>query len=187
MIVNEIVDRIKNINCKQNPLIIAIEGFGGSGKSTLAKVLSETLNDSYVISMDDFIIKEQAENPVKADFFDRVRLVNQVLKPLRRNENAFYQKLQWSENKLSEEIRVPAVRYLIIEGISSFHPEIIGYVDYKIWIETNATTARSRGRQRDKLAGNDNDHLWDGWTNSYHDYIKLYQPELLADYKFCNS
>jgi len=79
---NQTVDRIKASNKSVKPIIIGIEGFGGSGKSTLANKLKDKLNNSEVISIDAFIIKENAQQAKpQEETFDLKRLEDQVLKP----------------------------------------------------------------------------------------------------------
>jgi uridine kinase len=184
-----LIDIAKAINKKRfkyKPVIIAIEGIGGAGKTTFSKKLSERLGDSYVISMDDFILKDKISDNVKSNF-DRDRLRQQVLQPIKNNEPAYYQRLEWITNTLSEPIIIPNVTYLIIEGVSSSDPSISEYFDYIIWIDTPAEIAKLRGSKRDKNAGNNNDELWENWTKTYVEYKEIYHPEQKADFIFDNS
>jgi uridine kinase len=41
------------------PVLIDIEGFGGSGKTTFAGKLGKVLGNTYIVHIDDFIIKEK--------------------------------------------------------------------------------------------------------------------------------
>jgi uridine kinase len=186
MTVKEIANKIKQRQFAHKPIIIAIEGFGGAGKSTFAAKLKEELDDVYMIDIDDFFIKEKESDAIKSNF-DRKRLERQVLLPIKNGQPAAYQKLEYITNTLSEFIKIPEVQYLIIEGVSTFHPEIAPYMDFKIWIETPRDVADARGRKRDKELGSDNDALWDNWTKTYQDYKDLYHPEESADIIFNNS
>ena len=182
----EIAAKILKLKINNEPIIIAIEGFGGSGKSTLAAKLAKGLKDVYVINIDDFIIKDKISDPIKSNF-DRQRLKKQVLLPLKNNSTARYQRLIWQTNKLSEYITVPKTKFLIIEGVSTFHPDIADYMDYKIWVETPSEVAQKRGSERDKALGSDNDQLWDHWTSTYKEYNAQFKPEEQADVIFDNS
>lgn len=183
MTVKDIATKIKNTECSHTPVIIAIEGFGGSGKSTLAANLQDSLNDAYVVHIDDFFLWEVTSDANKSNF-DRKRLKEQVLVPLRNGLAAAYQKIDDTTHTLSEFIEVPKVKYLIIEGVSSFHPDIADYMDYKIWIAASGDEAEARGRKRDEELGNGNKDLWAHWTKTYQDYKDTHHPEVRADFIF---
>jgi len=77
---------------------------------------------------------------------------------------------------------VPDVDYLILEGVSSFHPDIAQYIDYKIWLDIPGDVAKKRMMDRDKSLGQDHgDEQWSHWTDSYQAYKDLHHPESSAD------
>ncbi len=185
MTIEEISLIIKNSD-KQKPVLIGIEGYGGSGKSTIAEKLKKLLGNSYVVSIDDFIIKEKLTEPSwDKGAFDRKRLEQQILIPATTGKTAEYQKLIWETNNLSEPIAVPKVDYIIIEGISSYHPSIAKYYDYKIWIDTPIELAKERGHARD--GSNENAQHWDLWAENDLAYRKKFQPEIRADFIIDNT
>lgn len=168
------------------PILIGIEGFGGSGKTTFANKLKDTLGNSYVVSIDEFIVKEKiTESSWDKGGFDRDRLERQVLKPAKSGMSIQYQELLWEKNTLSEPKIVPAVDYLIIEGISCYHPDIAHYYDHKVWINTPMKLAKQRGHARD--GSNENAQHWDLWAENDLRYQKKYHPEKSADFVFDNS
>lgn len=165
----------------QGPVLIAVEGFGGAGKTTFAAMLAKSLGDAYVVHMDDFIIKDRIDQASWDNgVFDRVRLERQVLAPLRSGAEAQYQKLLWEAETLSELITIPDMRYVIVEGITSYHPDIAAYYDYKIWVHAPIETAKSRGQRRDK--GNENEAKWGIWANNDRIYQEKHHPEKRADF-----
>lgn len=169
-----------------SPVTIAVQGFGGSGKTTFADKLAATLGDAYVINIDDFIIKEKlSEHSWENGAFDRTRLENEVLIPISKGESASYRKLEWVSNTLSEPVTVPPVRYLIVEGITSYHPNIAHYYNYKIWIDTTLDIAKERGHARD--GSNENAANWDLWAENDLAYQEKYHPELQADFIYQNN
>ncbi len=186
MTVSDISSKIKKTPTNHKPVIIAVEGFGGSGKSTFSRKLKEVLGDAYVIETDDFFINDKPSDADKTNF-DRKRLEEQVLRPLRNGRLAAYQRLEYITNTLTEPVKVPNVSYLIIEGVSSFHPSILEYMDYKIWIEAPRDVAEERMRKRDKDVEIDTDDLREHWTKTYQEYVDLYHPEKMADFVFDNS
>lgn len=181
MTAKEVANKIKQTHFKNKPVIIAIDGFGGAGKSTLAKDLKKELQSAAIVEVDDFYVFGIMSDANKSNF-DRARLVKQVLEPLKQGRLAAYQKSIDEDNPLSEYFEVPQVDYLILEGVSSFHPDIAKYVDYKIWLDISADEAKKRMMNRDKSEGQDHGELlWSHWTDSYQAYKDLYHPESLAD------
>ena len=184
--VDEVASTITHNSLSKKPILIGIEGFGGSGKSTIANELARLLGDSFVVSIDDFIIKENIiENDWDKQAFDRQRLEEQVLKPASEGKAVAYQKLLWEANSLSEPIHAPDVDYLMVEGISSYHPSIAHYYDYKIWVDTPIEIAKARGKKRD--AGNENEQHWDLWAANDLGYQEKYHPEQIADFTVKNG
>lgn len=181
MDIDRIIGELRSLPGTQRPVFIAIDGFGGSGKSTLAAKLRTTLVSAFVINIDDFITKERVfDLSGEKSSFDRNRLKQQVLLPGSRGEQVRYQRLIWESNSLSEPIVVPDVDFLIVEGISSYHPDIASFYNLKIWIETPIEMAKERGRARD--AGNENAQHWDRWAENDLLYQQKFHPELAADF-----
>jgi uridine kinase len=181
MNIENIVKAIKDSRITNKPVLIGIEGFGGSGKTTLSGKLKSKLGSAYVVNIDDFIIKEKLnEDNWDKGGFDRERLEKQVLLPATSNNAIQYQKLIWQTNKLSDFIEIPNVDYLIVEGISCYHPDIAKYYDFKIWVDTPMELAKERGYARD--GSNENAVMWDLWSENDIKYKDRYHPELEADF-----
>lgn len=187
MTLEAIAEKIKQFQPPPSgQVLIAIEGFGGAGKTTIADKLRGLLDDAFVVSVDDFIIKERiADASWDSGVFDRGRLETQVLLPISAGERAYYQKLIWETEELSDFIEVPRVKYVIVEGISSYHPNIASYYDFKIWVDTPPKIAKERGRARD--ADSENAQHWGIWANNDIIYKEKYHPEKEADFIFDNT
>lgn len=186
MTIEDIAATIKRQRKSTNPCLIGIEGCGGSGKTTLAQALAGTLAYAYVVSIDDFIVKEKLAEPSwDLGAFDRGRLERQVLRPARNGEPIAFQRLDWATNTLCSPIPVPAVSYLIVEGISAYHPVIERYYDFKIWVDTPLATAQARGHARD--GGSENAAYWDLWAQNDLAYQQQYHPEARADFIYLNA
>lgn len=186
MTIEQIANEIAQGNTSIRPILIAIEGYGGSGKTTVANKLANILGDAYVISIDDFIVKEKlAEQSWDNGAFDHARLENEVLGPLAAGRTASYRKLIWDTNELAGPMAVPNTEYVIVEGISSYHPSIAKYYAYKIWIETPMEVAKERGHARD--GSNENAALWDLWVANDLAYQDKYHPEEQADFVYQNE
>jgi uridine kinase len=185
MSIDEIV---QTITSRHGPrlALIAIEGYGGSGKTTFANQFRNALGSAFVVNIDDFIVKDRITKPSwDKGGFDRKRLEQQVLIPATTGQRVSYQALIWETNTLSEPKVVPSVDYLIVEGISSYHPDIALYYDYKIWVDTPIDVAKARGKARD--AGNENADKWDMWAENDLMYQHQYHPEQNADFVVTNG
>lgn len=183
MTVQEIAEEIKKGTKTSTSILIGIEGYGGSGKSTFAEQLKNALGHAYVISMDNFIVKEKlTEQSWDKGAFDRERLEKQVLTPASVGGPISYQRLIWGTNSLSEPNNVSDTTYIIIEGISSYHPSIAHYYDYKIWVDTPIEIAKQRGHARD--GSNENAEHWDLWAENDLVYQQKHHPEKVADFIF---
>lgn len=181
----EIAENIKSSVKSRSPVLIGIEVFGGSGKTTIASQLEEVLGSAYVVNIDDFIVKEKLTKPSwDKGGFDRERLERHVLLPARNGQPVSYQQLIWQTNILSEPKVVPKVDYLIIEGISCYHPDIAHYYDYKIWVDVPIEVAKERGHARD--GSNENAQHWDLWAENDLRYQEKYHPEQHADFVIDN-
>lgn len=186
MTIDEIATEIKTRTLSHSPILIAVEGFGGAGKTTFADKLAKELGDSCVIGIDDFIVKEKLTEPSwDKGSFDRDRLEEQILKPLIAGRTARYQRLVWASNSLSGYVVVPEARYIIVEGISSYHPDIAHYYDFKIWVDTPIAIAKERGHARE--GSNENAQFWDLWAANDLRYQEKYHPERKADFVFNNE
>lgn len=183
MTIEQIAEQISKDKSRVWPVLIAVEGFGGSGKTTFANKLADILGDAYVINIDDFIVKEKlAESSWDKGAFDRERLEEEVLAPITAGKSATFRKLIWSANELSAPVSVPDTKYLIIEGIASYHPKIARYYTYKIWIDTPMEIAKERGHARD--GSNENAAHWALWAANDLAYQDKYHPEEQADFIF---
>jgi uridine kinase len=181
MSTKEVAEKIRQMRFTKKPIVIAIDGFGGAGKTTFAKALKAGLTPATVVEVDDFYLFGIKSDADKSNF-DRYRLVAQILEPLKQGLTASYQKSIDKNNPLSEYFDVPKVDYLILEGVSSFHPDIEKYIDYKIWLEVSADEAKNRMMNRDKIKGNNHgEEFWNHHTDSYQAYKDRYQPESQAD------
>ncbi|HZC07378.1 MAG TPA: hypothetical protein VE338_17220 [Ktedonobacterales bacterium] len=186
MTIEQIAAKIKQSSRTTKPTLIGIEGYGGSGKTTVARQLADALGSAYVITIDDFIVKAKLTEPSwDGGAFDLTRLERQVLSPVSHGQPVSYQRLQWETNTLSGPVTVPEVDYLIIEGISAYHPPIERYYDFTIWVETPLTLAQSRGHARD--GSSENAAYWDLWARNDIAYQQQYHPEARADFVYLNA
>lgn len=185
MTIDDIATGIRQIHVIGGLALIGVEGYGGSGKTTCARHLADALGSAYVVSLDDFIVKERLTDTAwDKGVFDHERLERQVLLPASSGQPVLYQRLEWVTNTLSAPLLVPDADYLIVEGITAYHPTIERYYAYKIWIDIPIEIAQARGHARDGSA--ENAIYWDQWAKNDIAYQQQYHPERRADYCFVN-
>lgn len=178
--IDEVIAQIAVLRDARTPVLVGIDGAGGSGKSTLAAAIAERLgSDAVVIPMDDFIVRDRMLDDSWEHGWDRARILQQVITPLRHGDPVRYQRLEWSSNTLSDSIAVPSASIVMMEGITALHPTLAPHWDLAIWVETDATIALERGRARD--AGNENAQLWERWSSNDARYRVEHAPYGRAD------
>lgn len=163
----------------ERPFVVAIEGIGGAGKSTLAAHLAIAINDSAVVPMDDFLIKEMLLDRRNENHYDLLRVEREVLNPFTQGLPFSYRRLNWKTNGLEPIPGMIDSTLVILEGICSYHPSIQPYVDLRVWVATPPDEAMRRGRERDA----DNEHIdhWGIWRNCDIAYCAEYDPSSRAD------
>jgi uridine kinase len=179
-----LVTRIEQTEARGRTRLIAIDGRGGAGKSSLAKRLADQLSDVTVVEVDDFWLgrNRRPERAVVIDEpgsdYDWMRLRDQVVVPLSRDERGRYRRYDWRSDTLMEWHDVPVGGTLIIEGVFSIR-ELASFYDVCIWVDTPSAVCLERGYERD---GEEHRDLWDNeWMPAYENYIRKYDPAKLAD------
>ena len=185
MDVGPLAETLAAMRAQNRSVLVAIDGFGGSGKSTLARELASAIPGSGIISFDDFIVKEHVLDDSWEQTWDRARLRDEVLEPLRDGRPAAFRRLDWVSNTLSAPIPMPPLDLLIVEGITTLHPELRAFWDYAIWVDAPVDVARERGRARD--ADTENAQHWDRWSRNDVRYLSDRSPDRAADVVFANG
>ncbi|WP_261177291.1 uridine kinase [Anaerobacillus sp. CMMVII] len=181
----ELLNQINSTVRKQKTLLIGIDGCGGSGKSTLAARIKESYQNVTIVHMDDFYLPSAqiiqsppADKPVGADF-DWKRVFKQVLDPLLKNQEGYYQRYDWPSDRLAEWHVVPIAGIVVIEGCYSLRNELATSYDLKIWVETPRETRLLRGIERDGEAARSK---WENdWMVSEDIYLELQKPKQRVD------
>lgn len=181
---SELSEKIKESTCGAQRFTIAIAGFGGSGKSTLSKHLAELLDDTTIVSVDDFSLHRQANRTQAWESIDWDRLEVQVLKPIKNGDSEItYDVYDWHSDSLKEKRMIRPTRYVIIEGIGCIRDELRHYFDMTVWIDVPLQIAVERGKKRDREIFNvDHDKQWDEiWMPNDKDYFEKCRPDEKAD------
>jgi len=165
-VLQEITQTILKNKKRDKPFIVGINGVDGSGKSHLAKKLfdhfSEKKYDVIVISIDDFHnpksyrYKRGEENP-EAYYYDSINyevFSEDCLKPLFEAEIfPFYAQvthLDLASDSIDVHYEtVSEETIVIVEGVFLFRPEIVKYLNLKIFIHADFNITLERMKKRD--------------------------------------
>jgi len=167
-------------------VVFAIEGGSASGKTTLSRLL-EQLYDCTVFHMDDFFLRPEQRTPERykepGGNIDRERFLEEVLLPMAQNQEVIYRRFDCSTfSLLPPEIIVPQ-KLTVIEGAYCMHPELAGYYDLSLFLETSPELQKKRIHKRNspEMA----ERFFTQWIPLEHRYFDAFQIKERCDYKIC--
>jgi uridine kinase len=154
--------------------IVGIDGPSGSGKSTLTRRLMDRTNAT-LVEIDDFVSW--------ADFAGWwPRFDTQVLHPLLRGEDAYYQVRDWQNDPYGSSLRdwktASWAPLVIFDGVTSTRQAVADLLAYRIWVEAPEATRLARGLARD---GEHERHLWLAWMQQERDFFTKDRTRERAD------
>lgn len=160
------------------PIVVGISGYCGAGKSTLARALVVRGGGTVRIRGDDFL------DPVRSHLrssdwngVERGRLADEVLRPFREGRPSEFRPYDWSAGRLGAPSPVPSAEVLVVDLIGLFHPEAVGLLDLRVWVDVDLETAARRGKARDEALGRRHDRLWDEvWVPNERDFARRFRP-----------
>ncbi len=160
-------------------VVVGIDGCGGSGKSTLARHLGAAT----VIEFDDFYRPSSTRLPPgDADIggnFEWRRLRDQVLLPLRRGEEARYQRYDWGSDSMAEWHTVAPRGIVVVEGNYSTREELRDLYDFRIWVDAPRELRLARGIERGGI--NTRERWFEEWMPEEERYVAAHEPWRFAD------
>jgi uridine kinase len=132
--------------------LVAIDGLPLAGKSTLAERFVTAMG-AQCIYLDDFV-KPQAQwrSPhVPAFPFDYIRYDEFLgaVQALARGDAARYRLYDWSAGALADDAReVRPDGLVVIEGVSSLHPDLAPLYDLRFWVESDPAAVLAASFER---------------------------------------
>ena len=166
-----------------DPVVFAIEGGSASGKTTLSQ-LFEKLYDCTVFHMVDFFLRPEQRTPERyaepGGNIDRERFLEEVLLPLQQGQAVNYRRFDCATfNLLPPEIIVPK-KLTVVEGAYCMHPELAGFYDLSLFMETSPELQRKRIHKRNspEMA----QRFFTQWIPLEHRYFDVFHAKKQCDY-----
>jgi len=167
--------------------LVALDGMGGSGKSTLAAALTERCGAAVVHGDDFYRPMDQAERAALSPeegcdrYFDWQRLRDEVLLPLASGLPARYGRYDWGTGALAPDETHTVARsgIVVVEGVYAARPELAGFYDLLVYVDTPPEESMRRLRER----GHDHGPLdWEArWRAAEEHYVATTRPRERAD------
>jgi uridine kinase len=165
------------------PIFVGISGYCGAGKSTLARRLTNQVRGTYRLRGDDFL------DPVRShkrssnwDGVERLRLVSEIIQPVREGRRSTFRRYDWSTHSLGEAESLPAADIFLIDAIGLFHPDVLPLLDLTLWCDIDLETAAKRGMARDVDRGREHERLWrDVWIPNDREFDARFGPRDRAE------
>ena len=146
-----ITQSIDALLCKQDFLLVAIDGNCTAGKTTLAGMLAE-IYDCNVFHMDDFFLRPEQRTPERygevGGNVDYERFLEEVLIPLQSRKAFSFRPFDCSTFTLAQPVEVTPKKLSIIEGTYSQHPYFGDPYDLKIFLTITQELQRQRILER---------------------------------------
>ncbi|WP_338899389.1 hypothetical protein WBG99_30425 [Streptomyces sp. TG1A-60] len=136
--------------------LVGVDGHAGSGKSTFAGLLADTLGGAPALHLDDIATHEEL-------FAWTERLLDQVIEPLRRGENARYAPYDWRARGFGPVRVLPCAPVIVVEGVGAGRRALRPYLARLAWMELPEEEAWARGRARD---GAEQSEFWVQWVRA---------------------
>lgn len=163
--------------------LVGIDGLPVSGKSTLADRL-ETELGAQILYLDDFVRPEaEWRGRIGPAFpFEYIRYAEflSAVQALGRREAIRIPLYDWSTGRVGDQFRqIRPEGLVVVEGVSSLHPNLSPLYDLRLWVESDAATTLAAS-----LARGVGD--WETeWREVFMPSVALYletEPQQRADY-----
>lgn len=165
-------------------VIFAIEGGSASGKTTLSRIL-EQLYDCTIFHMDDFFLRPEQRTPERfaepGGNIDQERFLEEVLLPLQQGQAVVYRRFDCATFSLLPSEAIVPKKLTVIEGAYSMHPDLAGYYDLSLFMETSPELQAKRIHKRNspEMA----QQFFSQWIPLEHRYFDAFRVKARCDYK----
>lgn len=174
----------KQLEGRDYPLIVALDGKSGVGKTEIAKEVANRLGAVNVLCDDfftggdnDYWAKQTTQYQID-NVIDWKRIKNEVVIPLKSGKKATWHPFNWKTFKgLSPEVIVAnPKKVVILDGAFSNRPELRDVVDFSVLVEAPREVHVSRVKQREGEKYSEDWHkTWEEGMEYY--FEKISPPE----------
>lgn len=177
------IDATEAVERSARARLIAIDGLPVSGKSTLADSIINSIG-AKAIYLDDFVKpQEQWRGSARPGFpFPYIRYDDflETVQTLHREGRCSYVPYDWTTGRAAEEARhITLDQPVVIEGVSSLHPNLKPLYDLSFWVESDASSTLQASLERGV-----GDWAFE-WQNLFMPSVELYletSPKDRADF-----
>ncbi len=152
----KIPDKLTNLideKISQRPFIMAIDGRCASGKTTLANELKNIYHFN-VVHMDDFYLpfnkRTKATEVLPGGHIDYTRLLDEILIPFNKGENATYIPYDCHNDMYLDPIFLDCNNGIIIEGSYSLYSSLRSFYSIKAFLDISKELQHIRLAARNK-------------------------------------
>lgn len=157
--------------------VLAVDGPAGSGKSTLAAALADEARrrdlPTVVHHLDDVY-----DGWTGLDDTLAARVVEQVLAPLARHEDARWRRYDWYAGRFDTWETFPPPALLVLEGCGAGARDYAAYTTMLVWLEADREERIRRGTARD---GEQVLPKWLAWMESEERHFAAHATRDRAD------
>ena len=173
---------IAQVNTKQIPFLIGIDGRCAAGKTTISAILSRKTGWP-VVHLDDFFLRPEQRTPERyaepGGNVDRERLLEEVMIPLEQHQAVTYQKFDCSCMKLGEAVSIPKADVIVFEGSYALHPELRDHYHLRVFLDVDPEDQLERIEAR---SGKEKRAVFEArWIPLEETYFSFYQVASCAD------
>ncbi len=142
-----LTEQIDKLLQEKTSVIIAVDGRSGSGKTTLGELIKEKYG-STVIHMDDFFLRPEQRTAERycevGGNIDYERFVEEVLIPLKKQENFNLRRFDCGVMKLTEPVFIKPDKMTVIEGVYSMHRLFRNFYDFSVFLDITPELQKTR-------------------------------------------
>ena len=145
-----LLNKIKQLQQLDHPIIVAIDGKCGSGKTTLAASLQQQLQAN-VIHMDDFFLPLHMRQPARFQeiggnvHYERLA---EVLLAIQQQSISSYEALDCQTFTMHTKLFTESSIY-IVEGVYAMHPALRSFYSTSMYLHIDEATQYERLQQRE--------------------------------------
>ena len=176
---NDNIENIKKIiddKKLSGQVVISIDGPCGGGKTTLANEIEKSLGYN-ILHMDDFYLPFQKRDKnwmnMIAGHMDFDRIIDTVLEPYKNKQKTNYISYDCHSDKYMQEIPIDLDKFLVIEGSYTAHPNLLKYVDLKIFVDIDSDEQVKRLTKRNPDVVDKFLAMWVPFENNYFKELNI--------------